>query len=186
MSWFDHAWLRRESWPLLAASKLLAKMDPDVVRSVDPNTPSGRRYQLCDHLYEDLKDAVDSRALPSLGSRTNEYVTTRVRPWDAIQWARAKGYDIPAELLTIPEAPPLEAAERRDTKSAERPLTTTERNTLLTIIAVVCDYSDIKVSERGAATQIAKLAEEQGVAVTDDTIRKVLQQIPQALAIRKK
>lgn len=68
----------------------------------------------------------------------------------------------------------------------EKPLTTNERNTLLTIIAALCDYSAIKHQERGAATQIAKLTEDIAATVTDDTVRKVLTKIPGALATRMK
>jgi len=68
----------------------------------------------------------------------------------------------------------------------EKMLTTTERNTLLTIIAALCDYSAIKHQERGAAGLIAKMAEEIGAPVTDDTIRKTLAKIPDALEARMK
>jgi hypothetical protein len=68
----------------------------------------------------------------------------------------------------------------------DKAMTTTERNTLLTIIAGLCDYSDIKYQERGAAGQIAKMTEEVGAPVTDDTIRKVLKKIPDALESRMK
>lgn len=70
--------------------------------------------------------------------------------------------------------------------SAEKPMTTNERNTLLTIIAALCDYSAIIPVERGTASQIAKMTEEVGAPVTDDTIRKVLAKIPDALVSRKK
>lgn len=70
--------------------------------------------------------------------------------------------------------------------AAEKPLTTRERNTLLTIIAGLCDYSGINCQERGAAGQIAKMIEKIGVAVTDDTIRKVLSKIPDAVEARLK
>lgn len=68
----------------------------------------------------------------------------------------------------------------------EKPLTTTERNTLLTIIAALCDYSDIEPKARGAAQQIANLTEELGAPVTDDTIHKALRQIPNAVERRMK
>ncbi len=68
----------------------------------------------------------------------------------------------------------------------EKPLATTERNTLLTIIAAICDYSKIKHQERGAAGQIAKLTEKIGAVVTDDTIRKALAKIPDAIETRMK
>lgn len=69
---------------------------------------------------------------------------------------------------------------------SEKRLSTTERNTLLTIIAALCDYSAIKHQERGASAQIATLTQDIGAAVTDDTIRKVLKQIPDALQTRMK
>jgi len=63
---------------------------------------------------------------------------------------------------------------------------TNSRNTLLVIIAALCNYSDIKYQERGAAVQIAKFTDEIGAAVTDDTIRKALAEIPDALGTRLK
>ena len=68
----------------------------------------------------------------------------------------------------------------------EKPIATTERNSLLSIIAALCDYSAINHQERGAASQIAKLTEEIGAVVTDDTVRKVLAKIPDALETRMK
>lgn len=79
-----------------------------------------------------------------------------------------------------------EASISEGPAQVEKPLTTNERNTLLTIIAALCDYSAIKHQERGAATQIAKLTEDIGATVTDDTIRKTLTKIPDALATRMK
>jgi hypothetical protein len=66
----------------------------------------------------------------------------------------------------------------------EKPLNISERNSLLTIIAGLCDYSDIKHHERGAATQIAKFTEEIGAPVSDDTVRRALAKIPDALKFR--
>jgi len=68
----------------------------------------------------------------------------------------------------------------------DKAMTTTERNTLLTIIAGLCDYSAIIPTERGSASQIAKMTAEVGAPVTDDTIRKMLTKIPDALESRKK
>ena len=59
-------------------------------------------------------------------------------------------------------------------------------NKLLIIIAALCDYSAIKHQERGAANQIAKMTDEIGSPVTDDTIRKVLSKIHNALETRMK
>ncbi len=68
----------------------------------------------------------------------------------------------------------------------DKGLTATERNTLLTIIAALCDYSAIKIDDRGAASQIAKLTEGIGATVSDDTMRRWLKAIPNALETRMK
>jgi hypothetical protein len=69
---------------------------------------------------------------------------------------------------------------------AAKQMTTTERNTLVTIIASLCNYSGIKHQERGAAVKVAKMTEAIGAPITDDTIRKVLAKIPDALEARMK
>lgn len=70
--------------------------------------------------------------------------------------------------------------------NVDKPMTTSERNSLLTIIAALCDYSAIKPQERGAASQIAKMTEELGAPVSDDTVRRVLAKVPDALESRMK
>jgi hypothetical protein len=67
---------------------------------------------------------------------------------------------------------------------AEKPMTTSERNSLLTIIAALCNYSKINHQKRGAAGQIAKLTANIGAPVSDDTLRRVLAKIPDALESR--
>jgi hypothetical protein len=76
----------------------------------------------------------------------------------------------------------IDAADAR----TDRDLGTKERNTLLTIIASLCDYSAIDLKARGVAGQIAKMTEEIGAPVTDDTIRKVIAQVNDALESRAK
>ena len=79
------------------------------------------------------------------------------------------------------------ASELRGTQTEiDKPLSTTERNTLLTVIAALCDYSAINVNERGAAKQISGLTLGIGAEVSDDTIRSVLKKIPGALEARTK
>jgi hypothetical protein len=65
-------------------------------------------------------------------------------------------------------------------------LTTTERNTLLTIIAALCHFSGIEHQNRGVAGKLEKMTEEIGAPVTDDTIREVLKKIPDAVDSRRK
>lgn len=66
----------------------------------------------------------------------------------------------------------------------DRGLTATERNTLLTIIAALCDHSSIKPEDRGAAGQIAQMTEKIGAPVSDDTVRRWLKKIPDAMESR--
>jgi hypothetical protein len=61
-----------------------------------------------------------------------------------------------------------------------------ERNTLLTIIAALCKHAAIDPASRGAAVQVARLTEVFGVAVSDDTVRRFLAKIPEALESRSK
>ena len=105
-------------------------------------------------------------------------------PWDVVQWATARGDMIPEALNAVTK--PTYELKSAVATPAEKPLTTNERNTLLTIIAALCDYSDIDWTVRGVAGQIAKLTDEIGAPVTDDTVRKWLELIPGALERRKK
>jgi hypothetical protein len=68
----------------------------------------------------------------------------------------------------------------------DKAMTATERNTLLTIIAALCKHSKIDTLGRGAAGRIAKLTEELGATVTDDTIRNVLAKLRDVLEARMK
>jgi hypothetical protein len=68
----------------------------------------------------------------------------------------------------------------------ERALTVTERRSLLSIIAALCDYSAIDHQGRGAATQISRLTDDIGTHVDDSTVRKWLRLIPDALEARQK
>lgn len=95
---------------------------------------------------------------------------------------------LPRDAVYVVRTEELRNFEQRISENDEagKPLKTTERNTLLTIIAALCDYSAIDPLGRGTAGQIAKMSEELGAPVTDDTIRKMLTKIPDALERRKK
>ena len=79
-----------------------------------------------------------------------------------------------------------EQAINGGTAPVDKPVTTTERNTLLTIIAALCDYSDIDPKARGTASQLAGMTVELGAPVTDETILKALVKIPNAVERRMK
>jgi hypothetical protein len=71
-------------------------------------------------------------------------------------------------------------------RTPDKPITTTERNTLLTLIAALCNYSDIDLNKRGIANQLMEMTQEIGAPITDDTVRKIISQIPDAVEARKK
>lgn len=71
-------------------------------------------------------------------------------------------------------------------KQQDNSLNKSSRNTLLTIIAALCDYAKIDFRERGAAAQIARLTEASATPVNEDTIGKYLKDIPDALETRMK
>lgn len=80
----------------------------------------------------------------------------------------------------------VESPPASDDAKPAKEIATSERTSLLTIIAALCDYSAIDYKERGAATKIKELTEEIGVPVSDDTIHRALKKIPDALVSRMK
>ncbi|MGZ8982780.1 MAG: hypothetical protein ACXW11_02355 [Methylotenera sp.] len=68
----------------------------------------------------------------------------------------------------------------------EKPLGAKERNSLLTIIAALCDYSAIDLNGRETVAQIERMTDEIATPVGNDTIRTAIKQIPGALESRKK
>jgi hypothetical protein len=68
----------------------------------------------------------------------------------------------------------------------EKPLSTKERQTLLVLIAAMCKQARLDWKAKGVSVAIASATEEIGAPVTDDTIRKILKQIDEAVASRSK
>lgn len=71
-------------------------------------------------------------------------------------------------------------------KIEDKALKTTERDTLLIIIAALCNEGKIKLDEKGAAGFIVKLTQDLGAPVSENTIRTALNKIPEALERRAK
>ena len=111
-----------------------------------------------------------------------------VKVADFTAWADGLGWALPDEFPRLNAAGgyPVAPEGLRNGDSEDKPLGKRERDTLLTIIAAFCKYESWDVQGRGTATTIAKLTEDLGAPVTDDTIRKVLGQIPDALDTRMK
>ncbi|MDH5561348.1 MAG: hypothetical protein OEY59_10905 [Deltaproteobacteria bacterium] len=73
-----------------------------------------------------------------------------------------------------------------ETPEASKPLTSKERNSLLVLIGAMSKALDVDLNERGIASYFVKLTEELGAPLTDDTIRKILNQIENAVDLRTK
>jgi hypothetical protein len=73
-----------------------------------------------------------------------------------------------------------------DSTVSNRPLTSKERNSLLVLIGALCSELEIDPSQRGVATSLELMTQKIGAPLTDDTIRKVLNQINEAVEARNK
>lgn len=69
-----------------------------------------------------------------------------------------------------------------ETPANEKPLSTKERNSLLTLIAALCKEANYDLDKRGIAPSLAKATEELGKPLSDDTIRGILRQVKNNLA----
>lgn len=70
----------------------------------------------------------------------------------------------------------------------EKPLSTTERNTLLVMIAALCKEAGINPQDKSTAAKIERLVDALGLTkgITDETVKKHLDKIPEALRPRMK
>ena len=109
-----------------------------------------------------------------------------VKVADFVAWATAlpAPWDLPEEMKRMGPYP--EAEEGLQDGGGNKPLGKRERDTLLTIIAAFCKYESLDPKERGLAAKIAQMTQDLGAPVTDDTIRAVLAQIPDAVESRMK
>ena len=73
-----------------------------------------------------------------------------------------------------------------DTPKSDRPLKSKERNSLLVLIAALCREQGIDCNQRGVATSIELMTQKLGTPLTDDTIRKILSQVENAIESRNK
>lgn len=76
--------------------------------------------------------------------------------------------------------------ERDSLLAKAKALGTTERNTLLTIIAGLCHHATIDHQVHGAAAKVSRITEHAGAPVSPDTLERVLVLIPAAVESRTK
>lgn len=77
-------------------------------------------------------------------------------------------------------------SESRSMVKPEQLASPRHRRTLLTLIGALCDAAGLDVGKRGVAQQIVKMTEQVGAPVDDETIRKVMADIPDAIESRNK
>lgn len=80
----------------------------------------------------------------------------------------------------------LAKAESRSIARSEPPVRTTHRRTLLTLIGALCEAADLDVKKRGVAQRLMEMTEQVGAPVDDETIRKILADIPEAIESRSR
>jgi hypothetical protein len=73
-----------------------------------------------------------------------------------------------------------------DSPANEKPLTSKERNSLLVLIGALCKENGIDPKKRGIAAALVAMTENLGAPLTDDTVRKILNQIENAVSLRNK
>jgi hypothetical protein len=110
---------------------------------------------------------------------------------DFVKWCQENSLEIPKQLipnqaLQKTSTDNIAPAEDTERYSTEKPITTTERTTLLIIIAALCNYSDVEYKERGVSVKISEMTDDIGAHVSDDAIREALKKIPDALKSRMK
>ena len=73
-----------------------------------------------------------------------------------------------------------------DAGTTEKPLSATERNSLLVVIAALCKRNGLNPQDRGVAPKIAAMVNEIGVPMDPDTILAFLKKIPDAVGGRQR
>jgi len=92
-----------------------------------------------------------------------------------------------AQLVVRPiELSKLLEKRSTDKTKTEKPLTTTERNTLLCMISALCAKVGINPAERGSASRIVRLLDKHGTPHSEETVRNHLRKIEGAVESRTK
>jgi len=150
--------------------------------------------------FTDIETIIYNKIVKEIYKLRVEYELKESLPWDlletrqnpdqaGIKELRATVKELTAENVELSNdnrglRTKLEGIEESYPKRTERPMFTLERRTLLTIIASLCKEAGINYQQRGAAKRLSELTEEIGAAVTDETIRKIINDIDDALETR--
>lgn len=157
----------------------------------DNEYQSGSRVQLKELRQHIFSNDIDGAEADSLLKRNKEkrkgFAKERKNRFPKENYYPAGG--LPKDVVLVVRTEALREFEQSVNgvpKESEKPISTTERRTLLTIIAALCDYSAINPGARGAASQIAMLTEDIGAPVSNDTVMRWIKEIPDAVRARMK
>jgi hypothetical protein len=135
-------------------------------RITNNNIEQAEAQKLLDKHKQDRKEFLERRAS---NHNANNYFPAGGLPEDGVLVVRTEALQC------------FEQSINDSQQSLDKPLLTTERNTLLTIIAALCDHTRINYKERGTAAQIARMTQKIGAPVSDDAIREALKKISNTL-----
>jgi hypothetical protein len=149
---------------------------------------SAHLERLKEHIAENGIDGAEAESLLNRHKEQRKEFLDKQRARPAKQnYYPAGGLPKDAVIVVRTEAlRKFEQAINGPTEKPDKPLSTTERNTLLTIIAAMCKYEGIDPQVRGTAQRIREMTDDLGAHVDDGTIRTVLAKIPDALETRMK
>ncbi|RJG05844.1 hypothetical protein D3870_07275 [Noviherbaspirillum cavernae] len=145
--------------------------------------PSQRPAFLFDEIERTEHAHVDAPKLQAVQAERDALQAQLNETDTMLQVTRQSLADVMAERDALHAQIVAMAAERD--AALEKPFSTTERNSVLTVLAAVLDYSDIDPTARGSAKQVEGWTEQMGARVTDDTIRRIFSQIPAAVDSRR-
>ena len=172
-------WLKKTRWGLGEFAALFYGINPYVYKDDDWNIAMGRNGQITKMKKQEIKDL---STLITDRLDTIEIISNTPIGWKNI--LQKLNLSQPAWMVSIEEAKPIETQGKAPVP--EKPLGKIERDSLLTIIAALCDYSDIDLKARDVVAQIVGMTEEIGAPLSDDTVRRHLNKIPDALEDRMK
>jgi hypothetical protein len=164
-------WTRLDLWPLSPAISLLLEYEP--------SAQDAYRSKLMEAGQWCYDWALASSEAGKLRIFFDEQRRPSVDPFEWVNWAHEKKIAIPEPLRHL-------IAVEEKSVTQEKPLSTRNRHTLLTIIAALCKQARIDYSQRGAPQRIKETCEAIGAPVSENTIASVLAEIPDALDSRAK
>ncbi|PSV19683.1 hypothetical protein C0W44_14135 [Photobacterium leiognathi subsp. mandapamensis] len=137
-----------------------------------------------DNLYNDLTDDDIDNVSFLLGLMRNQ-VDSIACYEDSLGFAEhscqfvIKTMELARFLQSLDDEPPA-------IPKIEEELSAKERNTLLTLIGALCNELNIDLSVRGVTASVQAMTELAGTPISDDTIRKILKEVPTAQERRQK